>query len=720
MPVAFLPGELAGAQVRVRFAWGANLAADPTTWVFTDVTTDVRFDPVLTVAPMGRGDWASQAQPAGCTFRLDNTTGAYSKGPASVNYPNVRANTPLQVQISLNGGGTWVTRFQGEATSFTPRWDANGRIPTVVVKANGILRRLGGGRKPRPLRSPLYRAVQALAPTAFWPLSDGSGAVAAAEANGRAPLTPVEGTVVFGQTGPAGAEGAAEIVNTLTATANVKSVGAAGWTVAVWVKVAAATGAWATTFARWQTDSATWNTFYLVASGPTLGPLVSLWFRAGDGSTHEFIITSGVDINDGRWHLIEVNVTQVTGTQISLNGWLDGVLLLFGTASTYVIGKVTSAQLGYTPYSSHAAIDSTLVSALAVWDSVITPGLYQAGLGFVGETATARLTRLCTEQGVPISITGTSTTAMGAQGVDTFLNLVRECEAADLGFLYDGLGPGLGYITRAAKYNRAAAVALNVGTADIVDPFEPEDDDQLTVNIATVRRKNGGEATFEDATGPKGTAAIGDNDTGPTVNVAADAALRDIAAWLVHQGTVDEAYRYPKLSVDFKSRPSLLSSWLPSALPGARVDVLNVATAALQHPTGDIALMLEGYTEQLTPQSHRIDATCSPFQPWRVDTVEDAGNPDRVDTDGSTLNGAQTATSLSWSVATAGTFPIWTTIGGDFPFDIDVEGERVTVTAISGASSPQTFTVVRGIGGVSKAHPSAAPVKLWRPAVVAL
>jgi hypothetical protein len=56
---------------------------------------------------------------------------------------------------------------------------------------------------------------------------------------------------------------------------------------------------------------------------------------------------------------------------------------------------------------------------------------------------------------------------------------------------------------------------------------------------------------------------------------------------------------------------------------------------------------------------------------------------------------------------------LWTTTGT--PFDINLDGERCTVTAVSGASSPQTFTVTRSVNGVSKAHAVGATVALWTP-----
>lgn len=69
--------------------------------------------------------------------------------------------------------------------------------------------------------------------------------------------------------------------------------------------------------------------------------------------------------------------------------------------------------------------------------------------------------------------------------------------------------------------------------------------------------------------------------------------------------------------------------------------------------------------------------------------------------------------------------PLWTTSAGAFPFDIAVSplgsgGERMTVTGISGAASPQTFTVARGVGGVAPAQPAGADVRLWQASYVSL
>jgi hypothetical protein len=64
---------------------------------------------------------------------------------------------------------------------------------------------------------------------------------------------------------------------------------------------------------------------------------------------------------------------------------------------------------------------------------------------------------------------------------------------------------------------------------------------------------------------------------------------------------------------------------------------------------------------------------------------------------------------------------VWTTDSAEFPFDIYVGGERMTVSAIGAAISElQTFTVTRSVNGVVKEHAIGTPVRLWTPARLAL
>ena len=120
-------------------------------------------------------------------------------------------------------------------------------------------------------------------------------------------------------------------------------------------------------------------------------------------------------------------------------------------------------------------------------------------------------------------------------------------------------------------------------------------------------------------------------------------------------------------------------------------------------------------TEQLGGFHYAMEFNAVPESPYEVAFAGTA----RADTAGSQLHTSYSSSATSFSVdVTAGN--LWTTSGGDVPFDINVAGERITVTAISGSSSPQTFTVTRSVNGVVKAQAADAPVGLWNIPVAAL
>lgn len=94
--------------------------------------------------------------------------------------------------------------------------------------------------------------------------------------------------------------------------------------------------------------------------------------------------------------------------------------------------------------------------------------------------------------------------------------------------------------------------------------------------------------------------------------------------------------------------------------------------------------------------------------------------PTKANTDGSELAAGVDADDGTLSVnVTAG--PRWTTDASEMPILIDVDGEQMLVTAISGTSNPQTFTIgARSYNGVTKSHSAGAPVTLAYPAIASL
>ncbi|WKU08016.1 hypothetical protein [Micromonospora sp. HUAS LYJ1] len=73
------------------------------------------------------------------------------------------------------------------------------------------------------------------------------------------------------------------------------------------------------------------------------------------------------------------------------------------------------------------------------------------------------------------------------------------------------------------------------------------------------------------------------------------------------------------------------------------------------------------------------------------------------------------------TLSLASTAGLWTTKASAMPLDLAVGGERVTVSAIAGSSSPQTATVsARAVNGVERSWPAGTPVQVWQPAVAPL
>ena len=179
-------------------------------------------------------------------------------------------------------------------------------------------------------------------------------------------------------------------------------------------------------------------------------------------------------------------------------------------------------------------------------------------------------------------------------------------------------------------------------------------------------------------------------------------------------GTWDEA-RYPSLHVDLAAGPALIDD-VTAADVGDRITVSNPPTWI---PPDIIDLMVQGYAEVIGIYDWDVTFNCTPGGPWSH--IAQAGTA-RADTAGSSLVTGVNATATSLTIATT-TGPIWVdsaTYPSDFPFDAIMGGERITVTAISGTMSPQTWTVTRAVNGVVKSQSAGAPVRLFAPSYMAL
>jgi hypothetical protein len=140
-------------------------------------------------------------------------------------------------------------------------------------------------------------------------------------------------------------------------------------------------------------------------------------------------------------------------------------------------------------------------------------------------------------------------------------------------------------------------------------------------------------------------------------------------------------------------------------------------------PPDDISVLVYGYTERITGFEHTISLNCVPESGYEIGytnmTDDQVSYFGRADTDGSEINEDLTTTETDVGVATT-SGPVWTTTAGDLPFDVLIGGEVMRVTAVSGTTSPQVFTVTRSINGVVKTHSTGADVRLAYPTYVSL
>jgi len=615
----------------------------------------------------------------------------------------------------LTGGPAY--RFHGEVSSWPPHWSLGGHRQTVPIEAAGIKRRLGQGAPP--IQSPLRRTIPSIPGiVAYWPMEDGGGSFASAFSAG-APLRVTSGgaTIQYGTdsefpgSAPLPALGAARAVASVPA----YTPGDTNDVLLLMYMPSEPEGTRQLLEIVTTGSITRWDLWYSV-------PSHSLGMTAYDREGNKVIADTVANVPaDGIAQQVAVRLEQA-----GADAWMTVVGLPLGSDSTTqwtsvaagrTVGRITSIIVG-----DPLGLGDTVIGHLAVSRSVFTGlGTFRPqALGYPGETAADRLTRLCAENNVPLQIVGqlADTAPMGPQRVDTLLTLLEECAAADGGILGEARDEaGFLYRTRASLYNQPPALELEYGAPGLAAPFEPTDDDQQTRNDITVTRVDGSSARATRETGPLSVLpppdGVGRIDDSVTVNVATDDQLPDIAGWRLHLGTWDEA-RYPALGVKLHKRRDLLAA-------AASMDIGDRATVAGMPPwlpPEDADTLVQGYAEVIELPRWRIDCNATPARPWRVWQLGVEGF-DRLDTDGSELADAVGADDTVLTVAsTAG--PPWTTDPADWPLDLLIGGERVTVTAVAGESSPQTFTVVRAVNGISKPHPAGTEVTLADPVVIAL
>jgi hypothetical protein len=689
--------------------------------VWTDVTGYVDADAGITIT-RGRSDWASQVDAAECHLTLFNSDGRFSiRNPDSPYYGQLTRNTQLRVRLVRTNT---YHRFWGEVPSWPLEWDVTGTRVVAPITATGILRRLS--QSVPAVKSVLRRQIPRILTNlvGYWPCED---------APGRNRLA-------------SGLSDGEPMRRHSTANANLASYDG----------FAASAPIMTLNDSDWRGEVA----HYTFPSGGAECQLGFLLHVGDNGSTAgQTVIHLEMTGTAQQWEIryeapaaangaLQVRCKTEDGVEILNSGNLhtamngddchmqlrlrkastlirwelyklqpgqdEGVEFQGALSGNYSLGRVDEVVVNSGGGHSDVAVGHVTVQSEAQSFNRISGPLR----AYTGEKAGIRIQRLCAEHNLPFAQIGdlNDTERMGPQRVGALLELVRDAADADAGMIYEARTLfALGYRTRASLYNQPAEATFDYTAKVLSAPLTPVEDDQDLRNDVT-------------ATGPQGearavltTGALSTQDPPNGVGVYEDqidcnceaGRFQDHAAWRLRLGTVDEA-RYPLISVRLANPAIAGNPSLTAAVLGLNVgDRIAVTNLPDWLPPDPISVLVQGYTETMSKFQHDITWNCAPESPYQVGVWDTS----RYDSAGSTLSTQVAAGATSMQVATS-SGPLWTTVAGDFPLTVKISGIRVTVTNITGASSPQTFTVTGAT--VTKILPSGSKVELADPAYRAL
>ena len=697
-------------------AFGYNPDSDPATWVFTDISSRAKAG--ITLSAAGAPN-ASSPSPSQINLTLDNDDGALTaKNPNSPYWPNVVRRVPLKVGITWPGATDPPYEI---LTALVTGWPlqplAGPRVVRVPITAVGRLRWLQ--RTGRVVQSPMSRTIASSSPTVWWPLEDVTGASQGASgvAGGSPMTTGSVNSVVFGSVAGTGGTAAlpdfssggtlnGQIWTSATSwrlefVLKCPSVSVGGFATALQIMPAAATGS---PIDLWEFG----------VNNPADGGGYLQW--SADGGSTSDIRSTNVTLDDDAWHHVRIDFSTSAGSYKAIVT-IDGV-----SALTWTTARDYTPPRGIHPGGAFGSSNISSLGQLAIWAPWAgTVNTFSAFSGYAGETAAARVARVCLENGIPVTVIPSTDPAqpMGAQGVDTPWNILAACATADNGTIHDA-GPlgRLVYSSGAYRYNQAAQMTVTYNLSQINDGLAGTYDDQDLVNGWTYQRTGGSSATYDDVDSE---AIEGVLVSQETVNAFSDAQLTDMASFRTHLTTFD-AFRMPSIGINLRRSPEKAQSLLALTIP-ARLDPVGLPSP---YPPDQMIQFIEGWSAELDKDRWLVDFVCRPYGPWVMGVYDTS----KYDSGSSTLNSSVAkgagGDSVALSVATADPGDLWTldsnewTVGVRGPLYVYFDGEVGQVTNITGATSPQTITVTRGVNGVAIFHPAGREVHVYPQAVVAL
>lgn len=669
-----------------------------TAGVWTDIASSVVADSIE--IKVGRESAQSDDQPGTLTLLIDNATGEWTPdNPTSARYPNWIEGKRIRVRVTKSA--TTYPRFVGRITSIVPDFPDDPSQSKVQVAAVDLLGDLAAMEIANSAVEYLIRRADLGARNCVFPLDDTGTAREAREARFRTASLLVRSTATGGAVEWQGSEFLGMPAVKLTA-----GKGLSGGSTSS--PVGDAYGLVITVFV----EDNSYGEVVAITTGARTGAsdgILVRWTSSGfildDFAGGVVVSSSSAVAVDPGWHVIAIDGTTGTTAQLRVD-------------STVVAGITDTSTTGYTVLSVGGSLNMS--ACLLAWGAQIPStarAFSSAGAVIFSEIIDNGSTSLFDVMVGLADLDGESNLAGNwFSGVNPSPLLDVETNGLDMALkIARSLG---GRVYHA--YSTAAPQLLQFDGTNVQRPttvaltIDAEND---AAGGPVVARDSAAKARAATATSPSATVTYADTaQTSGGSPAEVETYVNEPEALLaiaqdVTARSASNRLRVSQVTIDLAGAVNdLYATWF-AVTPGERVRLSNLSSTyfGVTYMDGYV----EGWTERPSINDYTVTLDLSPADAptegvWDTDRW---GWGDGVCTLSGSLTSSATSLTLTWT----GTATM-STSAGDYPLDIDVNGERITLpSAPAGGTSPRTFTgVTRGVAPtVARAHSSAEPVDIW-------
>lgn len=686
------------------------------TGAWQDITDRVALGAAPLTITVGRDSVDADAQPGTLALTLDNTDGAVTPDNAtSPWWPLVGEDVPIRVTVS-HSGAAW-RRFTGRVDAWTPTFGDG--APVVAITATD---RLGGLTRPMP--SALQQYLEAQPATMGWSLielpTDATATTIANAATGRAPAVVVADAVTPGQVS-AGDAGTLGVASAWTFASNTSDRRGSGVVLPVDLDTIGAGGVWlqssqevtaAEGFDVVAQALATYGVVWRVTLAYSSSGTV-LELRDRDGA----VVATVARIADGQWHSIMWRAGTVSLVGLCTRMYVDGVLVttLLRSDPSDIVQAVYGADVDSRTHTVTRQFRGALAGLWWLGADEPSPRAHTDP----GTEAVARGSGLSTAgwptvlRELAASTAGTirSATALGddtrsvrrvnGAGRTTLEHLLTLARSVG-GVLWHDPNADAVVLAGPGGTSPASALTVTVGADDADGISWSRGIDARPTRVTASAPITGTAVAVDTVTEGKGIRREASVDTlCPTPED-----LYGVATSRLNRA---RALRATALPIDLLTAAHDLWAAVMGLTPGSRLTLDGLPAAWFGASARD--LVVAGWTETY---GHGV-ALVTLVTDAADDPTEGLYEAARWCSDGSLrLVGAVDATATSLTLTADTGEALLTTDAADYPIDLDVAGERVTVTSAPTGTTTQTVTVVRGVAPTpARTHPVGELVDVW-------